>query len=139
MNGQRITSRTYITSSIILFAFLVFSVVAFFQEKQDRNGILIFIFVICLLLFCTISLLNFIDIFVTDDGKYLAGYFGKKMEVEKIIKIGKLPAFMRIGAASYAIAWLSFTGATGKKKIKFFMIASNGWYLVEDMKIKGFS
>jgi hypothetical protein len=58
------------------------------------------------------------------------------MVVEKIIKIGTVPAFMRIGTTSYTIAWRSFTGASGKKKIKFFMVASNGWYLVDDMKTK---
>jgi hypothetical protein len=139
MNKQRITARVYLILSIVFLVVVVFGFVGFVQDKQSVDAILISILVGCLLIFFAIGFLNFVDIFITDDGKFLLEYFGKNLVVERIIKIGKLPAFMRIGATSYTMAWLSFINTEGKKKIKFFMIASNGWYLVEDMKIRGIS
>ena len=139
MAKQRIISKTYLTLALLLLAFIIISFVSFFEEKQTVDNAVIFILVMALLIFFVTGLLHFVDIFTTGEGNYLIEYFGKNLEIQHIFKIGKLPAFMRIGSTCYRIAWLSFINGDSKKKIKFFMIEDKGWSLIEDMKTKGIS
>lgn len=131
--GIRMTPIVYLPMAIFILIAIVGIIVGFFSENQTPFFVLVFILVLPFLSFFFLCLLNFVDIAVTRERKYILSYFGKRLKIVKIFKVRKLPVFMRIGAQPYTVGYLVLGMEDGRKRTRFFMIRSTGFGLIKNM------
>jgi len=129
----RMTPIVYLPMAIFILIVIVSAVVSLFTERQTPFSLLLSLLALLSLSFFFFCLINFVDIAVTPEKKYILSHFGKRLKIVKIFKVRKLPPVMQIGFHLYKIGYLVLDMEDGRKRTRFFMIRASGFSLIKNM------
>ncbi|MBS1601249.1 MAG: hypothetical protein JST42_01180 [Bacteroidetes bacterium] len=137
---NRITSRLY---AIVGIAYIFTSAVLLNSLFGGKGAPLMKIAIVgieILLIAQIWAFLNFIDIYRSDDGRLEFHFWGNRLVMSRIIRIGKLPVIARTSSRRYFVAFIRFVDDKDKKRLKFFMIAKRSWdYVTYGKPTRGYS
>jgi len=128
-----ITSKLYQFFRWLDIVIIVLCAWLYFGDSRDTNSPTIFLGVELFLVAHAWWCFNFIDIYEDPDGRLYCYFRGTQMNIPADRTIGKIPLIVaRVNYSYYRIGYISFRDEVARRRIKFFLIKSGDWHLLED-------
>lgn len=131
---RKITSGVYRVLGVVYALAFVLLLFTFFLEKQPLYMYFAIVGIEIVLAIFTWACFNFADIYLQDEEQLEFRYWGKVVEISKIVRIRKLPVYARTSSQQFTVASIKFIDAAGNKKLKYFIIPMLSWYYIEKLK-----
>jgi len=131
---QRITSTLYRIVGIVYGFLFIIMPFGFFEEPQPWFMYIALLGIEIILALFIWACLNFVDIYLTDDGQLEFRFRKAVVEISEIIRIRTLPVAAGSIGHQFTVAYIRFIDTAGNKKLKFFIIPMRSWYYIEQLK-----